>query len=296
MGLKIQFLNGGLANQAFQYIFARHFELSHPDEPMLMDDSYFACNTVHNGYELEKVFGIRPHMLSELFEADAWQYIVECRRKGISAAQVLLDNGNDIMMVAAEKNYEAFNPFHGRVMFSGEKGYQPEIQDMEGNVYYHGYWIDKGWFMRYKDIFMKEFMFPALKDDVNRQLMENISGGNSLSLHVRRGDYVDFRIAYESENYRELIEMWTRSMGTCWDLYVFSDDIEWCRANSGEMGLHVFKTVTFVQGNTGENSYVDMQLMSRCKGMILSNSAFCYLAALLNERKTAYLGPDFRKL
>ena len=40
--MKIQFLNGGLANQAFQYIFARHYELSHPGEIMYLDDSYFA--------------------------------------------------------------------------------------------------------------------------------------------------------------------------------------------------------------------------------------------------------------
>ena len=45
--MKIQFLNGGLANQAFQYIFARYYELSHPGEQMYMDDSYFALNTVH---------------------------------------------------------------------------------------------------------------------------------------------------------------------------------------------------------------------------------------------------------
>ena len=68
--MRIQFLNGGLANQVFQYIFARSYELSHPGEIMYMDDSYFALNTVHNGYELEKVFGIRPHMLSECFDQE----------------------------------------------------------------------------------------------------------------------------------------------------------------------------------------------------------------------------------
>ena len=47
--MKIQFLNGGLANQAFQYIFAKYYELSHPGDAMYMDDTYFALNTVHNG-------------------------------------------------------------------------------------------------------------------------------------------------------------------------------------------------------------------------------------------------------
>ena len=39
--MKIQFLNGGLANQAFQYIFTRSYELARPGEVIYMDDSYF---------------------------------------------------------------------------------------------------------------------------------------------------------------------------------------------------------------------------------------------------------------
>ena len=73
--MKVQFLNGGLANQAFQYIFAKYYELAFPGEVMYMDDSYFAINTVHNGYELEKVFGVKPHFLSECFDRDIWEYI-----------------------------------------------------------------------------------------------------------------------------------------------------------------------------------------------------------------------------
>lgn len=77
-------LNGGLANQAFQYIFARYYELSHSGDVMYMDDSYFALNTVHNGYELGRVFGLKPYMLSECFDGEVWQYILEERNKGKS--------------------------------------------------------------------------------------------------------------------------------------------------------------------------------------------------------------------
>lgn len=65
----MQFLNGGLANQAFQYVFAGHYQLSHPEgKLMYLDDTYFALNTVHNRYDLEKVFGIRAPMLSQCFD------------------------------------------------------------------------------------------------------------------------------------------------------------------------------------------------------------------------------------
>ena len=80
--MKIQFLNGGLANQAFQYIFARHYELSQSGDIMYLDDSYFAIHTVHNGYELERVFGIKAHMLSECFDKAVWEFILEEKKKG----------------------------------------------------------------------------------------------------------------------------------------------------------------------------------------------------------------------
>ncbi len=58
------------------------------------------------------------------------------------------------------------------------------------------------------------------------------------------------------------------------------------------MGFNAFRSVCYVDGNTGSKSYIDMQLMSQCKGVIASNSAFSYLAALLNTRKISYIGPQ----
>lgn len=294
--LRIQFLNGGLANQVFQYIFARYYELSHPGGgQMYLDDSYFALNTVHNGYELEKVFGVRPHMLSSLFDEDVWQHMLDERTKGKSIPQIFKDNGMDIIMLSESDGiYRGFNPFDGKVLVPDKKGYMPEVLDLPADVYYHGYWICKEWFDRYKDVLLKELTFPPLRDDAAKRLMDGIRKGRSLSIHVRRGDYVRLKIAYAAQDHRELIGTWTDRLGADWDLYVFSDDIDWCRANSAEMGFDIFRSVCYVEGNTGADAYIDMQLMSMCKGMIISNSAFSFLAALLNRDKIACLGPDDR--
>ncbi len=53
--MKIEFLNRGLANQAFQYIFAKYYELSHPRKIMYMDNTFLIFHHTHNGYILEKV-------------------------------------------------------------------------------------------------------------------------------------------------------------------------------------------------------------------------------------------------
>lgn len=284
--MKIQFLNGGLANQTFQYIFARYYELSHPGELMYMDDSYFALNTVHNGYELEKVFGVKPHMLSECFDQEVWQFILEERRGGKSVPQILCENGIEMYMVSeVGDGHKGFNPFDGKVVSIAPNKYCPEIQDQPGDVYYHGYWVNGQWLKTYQDIFMTELQFPEITDDRNRAYLERIQNVNSVSIHVRRGDYVDLGWSLGESWYEYSINKFRENVPGHWELFVFSDDIPWCREHQEELGFGAFKSVTFVEGNIQGRNYVDMQLMSKCKAMLICNSAFSYLAGLLNVEK-----------
>lgn len=284
--MKIQFLNGGLGNQAFQYIFARNYALSHPGEVMYLDDSYFALNTVHNGYELEKVFGIKAPMLSECFSEDVWAFILEEKKKGKSVPWILTESGIEFCMVSeVGKGFRNFNPFYGTVYSTQESEYHPEVQNLSGNVYYHGYWIHTNWFMAYKDIFRKEFRFPEISDERNREYAKLIRESNSVSIHVRRGDFAALGWAYDAGQYRQEITKFLEKAFGEWKLFVFSDDIPWCKEYAGEMGFGRFEQVIYVEGNVRGRNYIDLQLMSMCKRMIVSNSTFCCLAALLNTRR-----------
>lgn len=288
--MRIQFLNGGLANQAFQYIFTRDYELSHPGEVIYMDDSYFALNTVHNGYELEEVFGIRPHMLSECFDAEVWEFILEERRRGKSVPQILNENGIEMYMISeVGDGYKTFNPFEGRVVQTPTNQYSPEIQDMPDDVYYHGYWVNGKWFERYREVLLKDFTFPEIRDQGNREYLHRIQSVNSVSLHIRRGDYVTVGWTIDPKWYRYCIDKFKLTIPGQWELFVFSDDIPWCKEHGNDLGFGKFKNVTYVEGNTHGRNYMDMQLMSKCKAMIMSNSAFCYLAWLLNVDRKYYI-------
>lgn len=295
--MKIQFLNGGLANQAFQYIFARYYELTYPGECMYMDDTYFAQNTVHNGYELEKVFGIKAHMLSQCFDDEVWSFILEERRKGKSVPTILCENGIETYMISeVGYNFKGFNPFEGNVKIIPCNEYIPQILTAEGDVYYHGYWINKHWFEKYKENFLREFSFPEIPDEENRERMNRILSVKSVSIHIRRGDYVDLGWEFNADIYKGMIKCFTENCGADWELFVFSDDIPWCREHQEEMGFHKFRKVHYIEGNVKGRNYIDMQLMSQCEAMIMSNSAFCYLAALLNTRKNFYINPTNREV
>ncbi|MBD5460310.1 MAG: alpha-1,2-fucosyltransferase [Lachnospiraceae bacterium] len=295
--MKIQFLNGGLANQAFQYIFAKYYELSHPGEIMYLDDTYFALNTVHNGYELDKVFKIQTHMLSECFDEEVWGYILAQRQAGKSVPQILCENGIEMRMVSeVGGGYMEFNPFWGEVAVIPSNGYFPEILDVEGDLYYHGYWINNKWFAAYREEMLKIFRFPEITDRRNREYLARIQKTNSVSIHVRRGDYVTLGWAMDPRIYQNRIEKFLEGVSGKWELFVFSDDISWCQEHQEEMGFGQFENITFVEGNVQGKNYIDMQLMSRCKGMIVSNSAFCYLAALLNTEMKYYINTTKREI
>lgn len=276
--MKIAYFNGGLGNQTFQYIFARYIELTTNTECYL-DDSFFFEKKQHNGYELEKVFGVKPKLLSQCFTEDVWKAILEQKKSGISMAQVLKDNGMDIMMIK-----ECGEPvFDGNVLKVGGDEYSPVVAAViQGNVYYHGYWINKNWFRLYKDILLKELQFPKITDERNLQYQKAITENFSVGVHIRRGDFVSLGWEISPEIYynamKKIAENFPKSK-----YFIFSDDIIWCQEHEKELGFEFADgNIEYVVGNVGEKSYIDMQLLSMCNGIVIANSSFSYLAALLN--------------
>ena len=67
--------------------------------------------------------------------------------------------------------------------------------------------------------------------------------------------------------------------------YLFSDDIAWCMENMEELGLAgVRNRLVVVEGNQGEQSYVDMQLMSLCMHRLIPRSSFSVAANMFCRR------------
>lgn len=282
--MKIQYLNGGLANQVFQYIFVRFAELYNPqNEPWLIDDSFFFVNNVHNGYELEKVFGIQANLLSRHFDHDVWDELIKNKKNGLSIAQSFKALGFDIHMVAETANYKEHNPFDGKIFEIPSNEFHPEITCLPlPNVYYHGYWINKKWFETYRDLLKKELTFPPITDTLNQNYANTITSSQSIGVHIRRGDYVDIGWNLESNYYLQSMKTLTAQYPDA-EFYIFSDDLVWCQLHATQLGFDLTNKVTYVEGNTHGQNFRDLQLMSMCKGLLMSNSAFCFLAALLND-------------
>ncbi len=131
----------------------------------------------------------------------------------------------------------------------------------------------------------RDFAFKTPLEGKNKMLADEIQGCKSLSLHIRRGDYlnannIDSYVQVEKEWYYNAIDKVMDIVGRDMNIYVFSDDIPWCREVFSE-----YKKIKFIDWNIGKDSYRDMQLMSLCKHNIIANSTFSRMAALINANE-----------
>lgn len=282
--MRIALCNGGLGNQVFQYIFSRWMELASGEACFLDDSAFWGENVEHNGFELPRVFpNAKPRLLSSVFDEDVWKYMLEQKKEGLSICQQIRNMGEDITLVAETDDYN----FSGNVVAVPSNMFFPRIAACKGNIYFHGYWINRDWLKgRFYETLKKELEFAALTEEHNLKYSEEIKNCNSVSLHIRRGDFVRLHREESPETYRGAID-YTEEHVQNGEYFVFSDDLKWCRENMQPLGLSkVAERVHFVEGNLKEDNFRDMQLMSLCKiNILLGNSSFSYLAALLNRNE-----------
>ena len=184
------------------------------------------------------------------------------------------------------KNYKI--PYTGRYYTFQANTYDPEVARHKGDVYYHGYWINMHWFQNVRDQIMQDLKFPEIDDDYNKNMAEKICSCHSIGVHVRRGDFLTLGWSLDPKWYWNAVGH-MRVVINKPVFFIFSDDIDWCRSNKSLLGFNKFDKIEFMDGNTGGKNFRDMQLMTLCQNLIIANSSFSYLAALLNQNSNKYI-------
>lgn len=147
------------------------------------------------------------------------------------------------------------------------------------NIIYDGYWHDLRFFDE-KTIDLFEF-----NDDIGLVNIEHInkfSKYNSISVHIRRGDYMNNASVYGNictkEYYEKAINYFQDNFENNFFVF-FSDDMEWVKENFN------LTNALYVDNNKKDKSYIDMYLMSKCNHNIIANSTFSWWGAYLNKNK-----------
>ncbi|WP_291255425.1 alpha-1,2-fucosyltransferase [Fusobacterium sp.] len=150
-------------------------------------------------------------------------------------------------------------------------------------IYYEGVHYNLELIQKERNKIFECFEFPELKDEKNKKIAKLIEKTNSVSIHIRRGDYLNHPIfgnICTLEYYKKAIEEIKQRVEEP-VFYIFSNDIEWCKNNFGFL-----ENSYYINWNCKkEDNYKDMQLMSLCKNNILANSSFSWWSALLNKNK-----------
>lgn len=162
--------------------------------------------------------------------------------------------------------------------------FDPRILELEGrNIHLSGYWQSEKYFKDIRTTILEDFTFTHPLSRCNEIILEGIKNSNSVSVHARRGDYVvdpkthEYHGVCSPDYYRKAVEIIAKKVKNP-VFYFFSDDIGWVKKNL----KNKYKNV-YVDWNNGDQSYIDMQLMSRCKHNILANSSFSWWGAWLNQ-------------
>ncbi len=107
-----------------------------------------------------------------------------------------------------------------------------------------------------------------------------LSCPNTVSVHVRRGDYTQL-----TQNYATLTDDYylraLEKIGSYSKIVMFSDDIDWCKDNVLQSKA---ADIVYIKG---ELDIADLYLMSRMKNHIVANSTFSVWGALLNDNQNA---------
>ncbi len=140
-----------------------------------------------------------------------------------------------------------------------------------------GYWHNQKYFKSFYSQLIKEFEFISKPDIPNEELIKYIKEENSISIHIRRGDYANLDNILPINYYHNAIDYIKKKVKNPKFIY-FSDEPNWVKEN-----LTINNSDIIVDFNDSSEGYNDMRLMSLCKHNIIANSTLSWWGAWINQ-------------
>lgn len=167
--------------------------------------------------------------------------------------------------------------------FHESKMYHPELFQME-DMYLSGYFACEKYYADILYDLREKIQFPKSSNPENLRLAEEMAACESVSVHIRRGDYLDAENAAMfgnicTDDYYKGAMKQIKEYCVNPHFYVFSDDAAYAREHFSEAEF------TVVDINHGKDSFYDMWLMSCCKHNVCANSTFSFWGARLNPNE-----------
>ena len=257
---------GGLGNQMQQYAMAR--KLIKLGKEVRLDLSWFNKEN-QKGLLAPRAFELAyftnlPYL--ECTEADRARFI----------------NDSQIQKIIGKIMPSKAKVFHETKM------YHPEIFDFD-DKYLQGFFLCQKYYDDIIPELQQLFRFPnhiyTEQQIKNADIITEMEERPSVSVHIRRGDYLDPQNAelfgnIATDEYYEAAMKYFIDKNSDTHFYIFTNDSSFARQKYYDTDRY-----TIVDWNTGKYSLLDIELMSHCWGNICANSTFSFWGARLNSRE-----------
>ena len=268
-------LKGGLGNQMFQYACGRALALRNNDSVKIDISGY----TSRNGIDTPRLYALGPFNIHADIatpdEVRAFRY-----RYGI---------------------FSKANRFIGEKVFRQfHISFNPKIIHKTGDVYLDGFWQSEKYFLDKQEVIRTDLSLKQSLTSAAQKIADMIDAAPvSISLHVRRGDYVKDRATnlywgtcspeYYDTAIKIMIEKVAKTAAAP-IFFIFSDDIEWVKTAIAIPYKTVYVSDTSVTTAAGSKTqgatipdFNELILMSKCSHNITANSSFSWWGAWLNR-------------
>ncbi len=256
-------LTGGLGNQLFQYALGRYLAL-HANAELVLEDSFY-----HHA---------SPNSTPRTFELDKFK--IYARRTSAAERRALQSYTGRIW-----KRIRRALPLPGALKYVYEPigGFLPMARMLKDQVFLDGYWQSAAYFTGIENLLRTELQPLLPMSDKDQQIASHIEKVESVSLHVRRGDYTSNATANSLHGfcgldyYQAAIKLMGERLSNP-VFFVFSDDLLWLKSN-----LQIDYPCVYVDHNSSATAFQDLRLMSRASHHIIANSSFSWWGAWLNR-------------
>lgn len=159
--------------------------------------------------------------------------------------------------------------------------YHPEVLEFK-DKYLSGYFACEKYYSDILPDLRNLIKFPKSMNSANDEMAKRMQSGQSVSVHIRRGDYLKPENAAMFGNictdaYYDTAMAKIREEVPDVHFYLFSDDVSYVEKK------YQGDEYTIVDINHGDDSFYDIWLMSQCKHNICANSTFSFWGARLND-------------
>lgn len=158
-----------------------------------------------------------------------------------------------------------------------ETTYSKRFNDIDNGVFI-GNWQSEKYFAGISEKIREDF---RLRKNPTYNTLSIGSEVESVSIHIRRGDYVSSEKARVKhgllplEYYEKAVKLINEKVKNP-NFFIFSDDIEWAKTN-----LKIGGNCTYVSGQ-GFTEAEELVLMGKCRHNIIANSTYSWWGAWLN--------------